>query len=370
MMLAISCNSQNNLSDNNDLKSEKSATTPNIILLVGDGMGLTQISSLYAFENKPTSFDRFKNIGFIKTASSSHKVTDSAAGATAFSAGKKSYNNAIGVDQDTVAIENIVETLSRENWNTGLVSTSSITHATPASFFAHTKHRNMEEEIAAQMPTSGIDLFIGGGLKFFSKRADSLNYLDSLNHYGFKVQADTLGYSSLENTNIEKEGEFQKRAFLMAENGMLKHAEGRGDFLQAASNYAIQELSREPESFFLMIEGSQIDWGGHANDSDYILAEMKDFDKAINAALDFAEKDGNTLVVVTADHETGGYALAAGQTDGKSDYDVIEGKFSTGGHTAALVPVFAYGPGADRFNGIYENTAIYDKMIEFVKENN
>lgn len=363
--IGLSCVRQPVQSDNN-IKSGENARQPNIILLIGDGMGLTQISSLYAFENEPTSFDRFTNIGLIKTASSSHKITDSAAGATAFSAGKKTYNGAIGVDKDGAAIPTIVEVLSEQDWNTGLVATSSITHATPASFYAHTKLRSMEEEIAAQMHSSGVDIFIGGGLQFFNNRADGLNYLDSLTHYGFTV--DT---TALENMSRARTGaEFQKKGILLAENSMIKHSEGRGNFLREASDYAIQELSGTGKSFFLMIEGSQVDWGGHGNDSDYIFSEMKDFDQAIHAALDFAEKDGNTLVVVTADHETGGYALTAGEVEGKSDYNVVEGRFSTGGHTAALIPVFAYGPGSEAFNGIYENTEIYNKMMTFVKEKN
>jgi alkaline phosphatase len=364
LLSVMSCNIQDKSSAQSPDKGQ-SIKQPNIILLVGDGMGLTQISSLYVFDNKPTSFDRFNNIGLINTSSSSHKITDSAAGATAFACGKKSYNNSIGVDKDTGAMENIVEVLSRQDWNTGLVATSSITHATPAAFYAHARHRSMEEEIATQLVRSEVDLFIGGGLKFFSQRADGINYLDSLSHYGFKVHT-----AGLENASLAQEGPFQKRGFLMADNGMIKHSDGRGNYLKEASSYAIQELAGAQKSFFLMIEGSQIDWGGHGNDSDYIFSEMKDFDQAIHAALDFAEKDGNTLVIVTADHETGGYALSSGNVNGKSDYNKVEGTFSTGGHTAALIPVFAYGPGAERFKGIYQNSAIYEKMMAFVKGGN
>lgn len=335
---------------------------PNIILMVGDGMGLTQISSLYVFDDKPVSFDRFKNIGLIKTAASSHKITDSAAGATAFATGKKTYNGAIGVDENSEPLETIVEILSKQNWNTGIVATSSVTHATPASFYAHVSQRGSEEEIAAQLPASGIDLFIGGGKKFFNQRADKVNYFDSLKHYGFTV--DT---TALEKTVFKKEGPFRKRGFLKAGNSMIKQAEGRGSFLKEATEYAAEELSGAGESFFLLIEGSQIDWAGHSNESDYLVSEMKDFDQAVKAALDFAERDGNTLVIVTADHETGGYALAAAEQDGKADYNMVEGRFSTGGHTAALIPVFAYGPGSENFTGIYENTEIFNKMMAFVK---
>ena len=361
LLLILSCNRQQKPLVTAQVGGQKQET-PNIILLIGDGMGLTQISSLYVFDDKPTSFDRFKNIGLIKTAASSHKITDSAAGATAFATGQTTYNGAIGVDKDTAAIPNIVEILSRQNWNTGVVATSSVTHATPASFFAHIDHRSNEEGIAEQLHNSEIDLFIGGGLKFFGQRKDKVNYLDSLKHKGFKVST-----SALVDTKFVKEGPFQKQGYLLAENSIIKQSEGRGSFLKEATEYAVQELEGAGKSFFLMIEGSQIDWAGHNNDSDYIFSEMKDFDKAIHAALDFAQKDGNTLVIVTADHETGGYALAASVVDGKSNYNLVEGKFSTDGHTAALIPVFAYGPGSEKFTGIYQNAQIFDKMMEFAK---
>ena len=109
----------------------------------------------------------------------------------------------------------------------------------------------------------------------------------------------------------------------------------------------------------MMIEGSQIDWGGHANDLNYAVNEMLDFDKAIGVAIDFAEKDKNTLVIITADHETGGLAL----TDGDMKTGRIEGKFITTDHTGVMIPVFAYGPGAEAFSGIYENNLIFNKMM-------
>jgi len=320
-------------------------------------MGVTQISSLYAFEDKIASFDRFKNIGFIKTASSSHRITDSAAGATAFASGVKTYNAAIGVDSDTLPVETIVEILARENWKTGLVATSSITHATPASFYAHVAHRKMEEEIAKQLASANIDIFIGGGEKFFGSRSDSINFLSHLVDHGYIVKTQIDNYSWDEKLS-------EKEAHLLSENAMMKMSEGRGNFLMKASNYTISKLNQGDQRFFVMIEASQIDWGGHANDHEYILSEMMDFDETINAVLDFAEKDGETLVIVTADHETGGYALSGSK---EAKHGVI-GTFSTGGHTAALIPVFAFGPGAEKFQGIYENTGIFHKMMELVKK--
>ena len=148
-------------------------------------------------------------------------------------------------------------------------------------------------------------------------------------------------------------------------------AKGRGNFLSKATELSIAFLSKDVDhsNFLVMIEGSQIDWGGHANDADYLISELIDFDDAIGKALDFAEKDGNTLVIVTADHETGGFTLSATQKtseEGKSysDYSEITGTFSTNGHSATLIPVFAYGPGSEAFSGIYENTEIFHKILE------
>ena len=156
--------------------------------------------------------------------------------------------------------------------------------------------------------------------------------------------------------------------YLLAPDGMPKMQEGRGDFLPDATQLALRFLQNDPDGFFLMVEGSQIDWGGHANDSDYIIEEVKDFDKVIHAAMDFAEKDGNTLVIVTADHETGGYSLSAPTVFGRSDYGQILPSFSTKNHSASLVPVFAYGPGEHLFKGVYQNNDIFHKMMRAWKK--
>ena len=135
--------------------------------------------------------------------------------------------------------------------------------------------------------------------------------------------------------------------------------DGRGDFLPRATSLALEHLSKNKNGFFLMVEGSQIDWGGHANDAEYLVSELLDFNKTIGVALAYAKKHKDTLVIVTADHETGGFTLAADGTN----YHKIKMEFSTGGHSATMIPVFAKGPGAEKFSGIYENTEIYTKMV-------
>lgn len=339
-----------------------SATTKaqpkNIILLIGDGMGLAQVSTSFYFNDTPSNFPRFKHIGLHQNTPTSHRVTDSASGATAFSAGVKTYNGAIGVDQDTVPVPTILEMVAQDGWSTGVVATSSIQHATPASFYAHTASRSSYEEISRQLVYAPVNFFAGGGLEFFNKRQDGLNYLDSLTAAGFNLNTQSLSVSKLKAQ--------QKYGFLLAPDGMPKMQEGRGDFLPQATQMALDHLSQNRKGFFLMVEGSQIDWGGHANDADYIIEEMKDFDKTIGVALDFAEQDGNTLVIVTADHETGGLSLSAATVFGRSDYNQIAPSFSTGNHSASLIPVFAYGPGAENFMGIYQNNDIFHKMLRAI----
>src|SRR5690554_4655002 len=207
----------------------------------------------------------------------------------------------------------------------------------------------MYEEITEFVPNSGIDFFTGGGLKYFTNRKDNRNLLEAAQKAGYTVITDKLPLKSIEG----------KELILLADNGMPKMSEGRGDFLPNATKLALNKLSKNEDGFFLMIEGSQIDWGGHDNDADYLIEELLDFDKAIGVALDFAQQNGETLVIVTADHETGGFTLAA---DG-SDYNKINPVFSTTGHSATMVPVFAQGPGSLLFGGIYESILIYAKMM-------
>ena len=317
----------------------------NIILLVGDGMGLSEISSSLYFNDKPSNFLRFQTIGLSMTSSSKELITDSAAGAAAFASGIKTYNGAIGVDKNKKPVETIVEHISKKGIATGLVATSSIVHATPASFYAHQESRRMYEEIAADLVKSDIDFFAGGGLQFFNKRTDSIDLLAQLQQNNFEVHTQALPKKISE----------KKQAILLAEDGMPKMSENRGNFLTNATMLAIGQLSKNKNGFFLVVEGSQIDWGGHYNDADYLINELIDFDKTIGAVLDFAKNNGETLVIVTADHETGGFSLSAEE----GNYNKIIGSFSTTGHTATMVPVFSQGPGEKLLGGVFQNTKIH-----------
>ncbi|MCZ4318813.1 alkaline phosphatase [Aequorivita viscosa] len=349
LLITTSCVSVQ-VSDNTVSTTSSEVKKPkNIILLIGDGMGLSQVSAAIYYKDGKPNFERFSTIGLSKTSSGNELITDSAAGATVFSTGVKTYNGAIGVNKDTIPVPTIVEQLSNRGLATGIVATSSIQHATPASFYAHVKSRRLYEEITAFAPNSGVNFFAGGGLKFFNERKDGRDLLATMRAKGYEVITDKLPKTPGDKNEL----------ILLASNGMPKMSEGRGDFLPNATKLALEKLSKNEKGFFLMVEGSQIDWGGHDNDADYLIQELLDFDKTLGVALDFAKQNGETLVIVTADHETGGFTLAS---DG-SDYNTIKPLFSTTGHSGAMVPVFAEGPGAASFNGIYESIEVYHKMM-------
>ncbi|MEQ1586647.1 MAG: alkaline phosphatase [Cyclobacteriaceae bacterium] len=323
----------------------------NIILMVGDGMGTAQIYAGLTANKGKLNLERCTTVGFHKNQASDNYVTDSAAGATAFASGQTTYNGAIGVDATGKPIPTILEIAERNGLATGLIATCSITHATPACFISHQPSRSLDEAIALDFLKTDIDVFIGGGRKYFSQRSDGLNLNDSLKGRGYQIA------NSIKEVQQITKG---KLAAFLADEQQAKFSEGRGDELVKSTEKAIQLLKGNKKGLFMMIEGSQIDWGGHSNDTQYIIDEMIDFDKAIGKVLDFAAADGNTLVIITADHETGGFSIVGGDMKtGK-----VEGKFTTGNHTGVMIPVFAYGPGAEQFSGIYQNTEIYHKMIK------
>jgi alkaline phosphatase len=330
------------------------ARPKNIILMIGDGMGLTQITAGMYSNNNYLHLEEFPIVGIHKSYSAEDLITDSAAGATAFACGKKTYNAGIGVNTDTVALVTILEEAEARGMASGLIATCSVTHATPASFIAHVSHRNKMEDIATFYLKTEIDFFVGGGKKYFDRRSqDSRNLYQELEAKGYQIS--DFVKEDLSNIKANNSKNF---AYFTADEEPLPRTQGR-DYLPLACEKGISHLDARSgeKGFFLMVEGSQIDWGGHANDSKYIISEMLDFNEAIGKVLEFAKKDGQTLVIVTADHETGGYAINPG-----SSMDTIVGAFTSSYHTAALIPVFAYGPGAELFGGIYENTAIHTRM--------
>jgi alkaline phosphatase len=329
---------------------EKIPLKKNIILMIGDGMGLTHITGARTVNGGKLNMLTCSHIGIQSTHAVDKYVTDSGAATTAIACGQKTNHYYLGVDTDGNPLESILEMAVNKGLSTGLITTSSIVHATPAGFYAHTTDRFDYEGIALELLSKNVDFLAGGGLKFFNNRSDGLNLVDSLLAKGYNV-IENLAHFTPE----------KKTIFFMADEHPVSIPDGRGPLLRQSLEKALQSLHVNENGFFLMVEGAQIDWAGEENDQEFLIEEMLDFDSAVGVALDFAKKDGNTLVVITGDHETAGFSLL----DGSVGNNTIEGHFATWLHTGAMVPVFAKGPGAESFTGVYENTAFFYKFKSF-----
>lgn len=349
---------QNYMFENNIVKSQVYTPTfqsdnastyiNKVILLIGDGNGLSQISAAAMANGGDLTLLQLKSIGLIKTQASDDFTTDSAAAGTALATGEKTFNRSIGMSQEVTPLQNITQRLSKDNFLTGIVSTDEIVGATPSAFYAHQSDRDYSELIAKDLVSSELNLFIGGGAKHFDK-------LDITSSFTILPQISDL-------TSVQED----KVGVFLSEGGLKGVKDGRGDILAQATSKALDFLNNKGEGFFLMVEGAKIDTYGHFNNTAGIITEGIDFDKAIAQALQFADKDGHTLVVVTADHETGGFAIPQG--DIQSGF--IQGDFITNDHTGSMVPIFAYGPHSSVFQGVYENTQVYHKIIELLQLNN
>lgn len=347
----ISCVSQSQSGSS----SEAERSVPkNIILLIGDGMSYPQITATkYAHGNLAMSSMPYT--GSLYTRSTDGKVTDSAAGATALAAGYKTNNGFLGVLPDTSSVQSIAHYAQELGKTTALLATSRITHATPAGFAIHHPNRGEEIIIAEKYVNSGIDILMGAGSNYFLPESEGGIRSDDRN---LITEMEEMGYSYVNNLNdLSQLSSDQNKVVAFLEGGDLGPAPERGDQLGQLTEAALAKASQDEDGFFMMIEGSQIDWAGHANEAEWMMQEVLDFDRVIARALEFAEEDGNTLVLVTADHETGGLTLPS------EDYVELNYNFSTGGHTALHVPIFAYGPSGDRFVGVYDNTEIARKMF-------
>ena len=310
--------------------------TRNIIFIIGDGMGPNQINLVGDSAN---NFERSHSIGFSKTYSASHRVTDSAAGGTALACGVKTNNGVLGMNADSVPVQSIMQELRQSGLATGEVASCRITHATPAAFYAHQVNRGMDAEILSDLYKYGPDVFVAGGNK--------LLVADSLQNAGYQV---TYSLDSMANI---ADG---KVACILAEEDMPT-APFRGDTIAQGVLQTLRLLEKNEKGFFLFIEGSQIDWAGHGNEGERLRAEMKDINRVIGVCMDYADQHPGTLVFITADHETGGLSLPN---------EELTPTFSTGSHSGVMVPFFAYGTGADKLTGIHENTDFKALLLSLV----
>ncbi|TVP98831.1 MAG: alkaline phosphatase [Balneolaceae bacterium] len=328
----------------------------NIILLIGDGMGYPQITAV-EYLYGPLRMTEMTVKGMISTYSANRLVTDSAAGATALASGYKTNNSMLGILPDSTAVQSIAQYASELGKSTALVVSCSITHATPAAFVVNHHSRSDEFLIAEMYVQAGINMLMGAGWKYFLPKKEGGERRDERNLIS---EMKKLGYHYIDHERNLGEVKGRDKVIVFLDGEELAQAPFRGDQMKLLTEAALSQLSQNKKGFFVMIEGAQIDWAGHDHDFTWLMHEMIDFDTLVGAALDFAEKEGNTLVIVTSDHETGGLTLPAGRAGNRENF---RHEFSTGGHTAAHVPVFAYGPSAELFTGSYDNTDVARKMF-------
>ena len=336
------------------LKNISGNQVRNIILCIGDGMGFNHVALARHNSVGPSNklhMERLPVAGMMRTYSADDLVTDSAAAGTAMACGIKTNNGMIGMDPDKVPHSSILTLLQKKGWRTGLVATSQISHATPAAFASHVDSREKQKEIAVQLLANRVDVLLGGGRKYWS---------DDL-----LAEAVTAGYEVIGTRDEMAMLKAGPVIGLFADDGMTTLAPEPS--IEEMAKTAISLLSSPSKEwfapkpkFFLMIEGSQIDWAAHANDTDRVIRQTLQFDMAVREAIGFAQRDKHTLVIVTADHETGGLVI---ETEGINKHK-IDPDWEETGHTAADVPVYAFGPGSEHFAGVIDNTEIPKRIAE------
>lgn len=324
---------------------QKETTKPpkKIILLIGDGMGINH-TTIGRFHFGGADFnmgvDRMPIQGMVTNHSFNSLYIDSAASATAWATGTRTINRFIGVDPNKKSVLNITEFLASHAYISGLVATSSLTHATPAAHYAHVDSRYKEEEIAAQLMTSNIKIALGGGQEFFNleenQNATFILNLDKLE--------DTISGS-------------KKVIGLFAQDG-IERSIGPSQLTMSKSALSFLEKNSECGKYFLMSEGSQIDWASHDNDLPAMLVELADFNDTVNYMLDFASTRDDVLVIVSSDHETGGLTLLG------QEKDYVISKWNTDSHSLNQVAIYAYGSGASEFAGKVDQTQIFTKIAD------
>ncbi|WP_259067181.1 alkaline phosphatase [Mucilaginibacter sp. X4EP1] len=326
----------------------------NIILCIGDGMGLSQIYATYTANRGQLNIFQIQNIGFSITNSADAYITDSAAGGTAFASGQKTNDRAIGVDPSGKPLKSLADYSAQAGKKTADIVVCELTDATPAAFYAHQSERSNATAIARDITSSPVDIFLGSAYKDFTEEVNGETPIDIMKKRGYTVIRNFDDFLKSPATKI---------LGLMDDSVTRPKMNGRGDYLPLAFNKVTNTFKNNPKGFFMMIEGSQIDHGGHSNNLKQVITENSDFDKVVGEALKFADEDGETLVIVTADHETGGLSLL----DGNIAKGYVWGDFSTNDHTGTPVPVFAYGPHSLDFRGVYNNTEIFVKLLQLIK---
>ena len=363
----------------------------NVIYLIGDGMGFGAVSTLLLSEDEPTGFEMAPVIGLHETCSANNYVTDSAAGGTALATGTRTNNGYVGADPDGNQLTSVLRKAQAYGMKTGIVVNTTLTEATPGAFYGGVTSRKFVYDIAKQFTESEVDVAIGGGLDHFVGRPDSLDLTATLIEKGYDVY---LNWETVLETESDKfvgilplydlhrreenngeasaaEGQEVCLAAQMAalnEDADREHLSEPTVYLEKATAKALEVLSRNnKDGFFLMIESAIIDGYGHNNDGEGMVVEMKEFNRTLRQMIEYVNQHPETLLVVTADHETGGTGVYYnGHTPGNEG--PLRLKFSTSGHTGTVVPIFAYGAGAENFAGVMKNIDVPAKIDALIRK--
>ena len=340
-------------------KAPKNEKVNKIIFLIGDGMGLGATAAWMIDQNyAPTAFDRAQFIGISKTYSLNNRVTDSAASGTAMGTGCKTNNSMLGMLPDGTKPESIAEAAKAEGKSVGIIVTSNVCDATPGGFYAHTSSRGNVREIEECLIDFKPDVILGGGMGMFTgEKWENGTMLDKAKAAGITVAETPEEFYKMDKGPV---------LGLFSEGNYPYVIDRDSDFLADCLNHTLDMFDDDKNGFFIMVEGSHIDHAAHANNTEQLLFEMEEFDKVVNAAFDYADTHKGTLVVVTADHETGGVALLSGNKDFHMGDSGIGVKFSTSGHSGSPVIIYSYGASAWKFSGIMENTDINKKMRQLL----
>lgn len=337
------------------LQTPKGKKVKNVILMIGDGMSLMHVYTAWAANRGKLWLENAQATGLSKTWAVKKLVTDSGSGGTSLATGVKTVYHAVGVDPEGKPLTSLVDVAKELGKDAGMAVTCRLWDATPCDFCCHNIDRDKEEELVGDYPTSGVDFVFGGGAQKFTNRKDGRDIFKELQKKGYHVSRTLDDFFAYDKNS---------RIFAVPYDKDTPLPDERGDLLARASMKGISLMNQNKNGFFMMIEGSQLDDYGHFNQLDLLMKETLDFDQTVGEVMKWAAKDGETLVVVTADHETGGLTLV----NGNKDKGRVECCFSTKDHSGAMVPVYAFGPGAENFTGIFENTDVFKKIKKLMTE--
>lgn len=337
------------------LQAPKGKKVKNVILMIGDGMSLMHVYTAWTANRGKLWLENAQATGLSKTWAVKKLVTDSGSGGTSLATGVKTVYHAVGVDPEGKPLTSLVDVAKELGKDAGMAVTCRLWDATPCDFCCHNIDRDKEEELVGDYPTSGVNFVFGGGAQKFTNRNDGRDIFKELQKKGYHVSRTLDDFFAYDKNS---------RIFAVPYDKDTPLPDERGDLLARASLKGISLMNQNKNGFFMMIEGSQLDDYGHFNQLDLLMKETLDFDQTVGEVMKWAAKDGETLVVVTADHETGGLTLV----NGNKDEGLVECCFSTKDHSGAMVPVYAFGPGAENFTGIFENTDVFKKIKKLMTE--